>query len=174
MTEKAKRNFHLLLINKNMSLIKSFITLTNSIVKLFLFHFRVTNSKLKNIYFLFRLLTQLFFCFWVSNLRLNNKKFQLELLTRLTRWVHFYFLTFELRKWSWYMKKKSLNVTQFEYLWTLRNRYYSLDFYEPPITVCIGVDQPCSKVGVACILSPTDGNLLNLLVTATGFEPTTT
>ena len=24
---------------------------------------------------------------------------------RVTRWVNFYFLTFELRKWSWYMKK---------------------------------------------------------------------
>ena len=32
---------------------------------------------------------------------------------------------------------------------TLRNRYNSLDFYEPPITVCIGVAQACSKVRVA-------------------------
>ena len=40
-----------------------------------------------------------------------------------------------------------------------RNLYYSLDFEEPPTTVCPGVYQACSKIGVACIWSPTDGNL---------------
>ena len=45
-----------------------------TIVELFLFHFRVSNSKFK------------------------NKKFHFELVTQ---WVHFYFLIFELRTWSW-------------------------------------------------------------------------
>ena len=50
---------------------------------------------------------RLFFCFWVTNSRLKNKKFHYQLLTW---WVHFYFLTFDLRTWSWYMKK-SFNIT---------------------------------------------------------------
>ena len=67
-------------------------------VELFLFHFRVSNSKLKNkklqFEFLTRWLKPLFFRFRATNSRLKNKKIQFELLTR---GVHFYFLTFELR-----------------------------------------------------------------------------
>ena len=37
-----------------------------------------------------------------------------------------------------------------------RNRYFFLDFEEPPTTVCPGVYQACSKIGVACIWSPKD------------------
>ena len=33
----------------------------------------------------------------------------------------------------------------------LRSWYYPLDFYEPPITACLGVGQVCSKVGVGWI-----------------------
>ena len=46
------------------------------------FELRITNSMVK----------LLFFRFPVTNLRLKNKKFNFELLTR---WVYFYFLTFE-------------------------------------------------------------------------------
>ena len=35
----------------------------------------------------------------------------------------------------------------------------TLDFEEPPIIVCHGVAQTCSKVGVALIWSSKDGNL---------------
>ena len=49
----------------------------------------------------------LFFRFRVTNSRLKNKKFHVKLRTR---WVSFYFLTFELRtevdKW-----KKNLNIS---------------------------------------------------------------
>ena len=88
-----------------------------------MFHFRVTNSKLKNKKSHFEFLTRswkiispevtnsmvklIFFRFRVTNLTLKNNKFQLELLTRC---VHFYFLTFELRTWSWWIKKKSLII----------------------------------------------------------------
>ena len=65
-------------------------------VDLFLFHFRVTNSKLKKKKLHFELLTR-----W-----LNFYLYTFELLTRGEKikhftlsyypWVHFYFLTFEL------------------------------------------------------------------------------
>ena len=89
----------------------------------------VTNSNLKNKKFLFELLTRklsfsfftfnwltqswkylfslrvnnsmvklLFFGFWVTNSGLKNKRINFELLTR---WVTFYFFTFELRTWNW-------------------------------------------------------------------------
>ena len=50
----------------------------------------------------------LLFRFRVTNLRLKNKKFHFELLTR---WVHFYFLTFELRRWKLINEKNSFNIT---------------------------------------------------------------
>ena len=132
-----------------------------------MFHFRVSNSKLSNKVALRvtnSVIILLFFRFWVTNSRLKNKKFHFELLTW---WVHFYFLTAELRTWRWDDKsKKSL-------------KYYSLNVREPLevdttseisknlITVYLGVAQACSKVGEAGMWSPTDGNLSYLCLGAT-------
>ena len=56
----------------------------------------------------------LFFRFRVTQSRLKNKKIHFDLLTR---WVHFYFLTFELRTWSWKWKK-FLKYYIFKMTWT--------------------------------------------------------
>ena len=50
----------------------------------------------------------LFFCFLVTNSRLKNKKFHFELLTR---WVHFYFVTFELTNMKLINAKISLIIS---------------------------------------------------------------
>ena len=39
-----------------------------------------------------------------------------------------------------------------------------LRFYKPPIAVCPGVAQACSKVVVAWMWSPTDGNISYLFL----------
>ena len=68
-----------------------------------LFSLRVNNSMVK----------VLFFGFWVTNSGLKNKKSNFELLTR---WVTFYFFTFELRtwidKWKKYHKYYSSNIRE--------------------------------------------------------------
>ena len=53
-------------------------------------------------------------------------------------------------------------ILQFKFPWTLRKRYHSLDLKEPPITVCLGVTQVWSKVGVTWMWSPIDDNLSGL------------
>ena len=47
-------------------------------------------------------------------------------------------------------------ILEFEFLGTLRNQYQ--DFEEPPVKVCPGVAQTYSKVVVAWMRYPTDGN----------------
>ena len=49
-------------------------------------------------------------------------------------------------------------ILEFEFLETLRNQYFSSDFEEPPVKVCSGVAQAYSKVAVAWMRSPKDGN----------------
>ena len=84
-----------------------FVWVTNSIVEIFLFHFRVTNSKSKSEklhlevkkYLISPQVTNsmvklIVFRFRVTNSKLKNNKFHFDLPTR---WVHIYFLTFELR-----------------------------------------------------------------------------
>ena len=53
-------------------------------------------------------------------------------------------------------------ILQFKFPWTLGKRYHSLDLKEPPITVCLGVAQVWSKVGVTWMWSPIDNNLSGL------------
>ena len=110
---------------------KNLVQVPNSIVKLFLFHFWVTNLTLKNKKLPFELLTRidkylisleainsmvklLVFHFWVTNSSLKNKKFHFELLTG---WVHFYFslssYEFEVVKWE-----KILKYYSFKMIWT--------------------------------------------------------
>ena len=62
--------------------------------------------------------------------------------------------------------KSFLNIT----VWmpvNFRNRYYSLNFYELPITAFIGVAQACSKVRVEWMLSPTDSQTCQVCLTST-------
>ena len=110
---------------------KNLVQVPNSIVKLFLFHFWVTNLTLKNKKLPFELLTRidkylisleainsmvklLVFHFRVTNSSLKNKKFHFELLTG---WVHFYFslssYKFEVVKWE-----KILKYYSFKMIWT--------------------------------------------------------
>ena len=64
----------------------------------------------------------LFFRFRVTQSKLKNKKIHFDLLTR---WVHFYFLTFELRTWSWKWKK-FLKYYIFKMTWTASFYYVFL------------------------------------------------
>ena len=83
----------------------------NSKVRVFLFPFRVTKSKLeKKLHFelVTPWLCSFVFCFWVTNSKLENKIFHFELLTRS---LNFYFFNFSFLS-NVFLLKHMLNRTK--------------------------------------------------------------
>ena len=121
--------FYIQVTNSKSKNKKKLLRVTNSIVEPFCFTFellevekqvekhlfspQVTNLKVK----------LLLFCFRVTKSRLVNKKFHFEFLTR---WVNFCFLTFKLRTWSWSIKK-FLEYFSLRMIWTAP--FYNVSAY---------------------------------------------
>ena len=113
-TELRKMASHFELLTRKF-LYKFFFRVTNSTSQNSRLNFELLARRLKVYFFIFELLTLgwkikgytssyylmiklLVFRCRITDSNLKNKKSYLELLTRQ---VHFYFLTFELRTWSW-------------------------------------------------------------------------
>ena len=109
----------------------------------------------------------LFFSFQVNNSKLKNKQFHFELLTR---WVNFYFFHYrvvnvdlanEKNLFKYYSSnvRKPLEIDITPLLRFLRTSYDSMSWGA----------KVCSKVGVAWMWSPKDGNLSDLCLGVTSF-----
>ena len=114
------------------------------------------------------------------------KKLHFELLTRklkiscftfesLTRGKKKYFFSLRVINWIGKLLFFRFRVTNVKLINQKKShRYFSSNVHEPLqidtvpyISICLGVAQPCSKVRVAWIWSPTDGNLTGLCLGAT-------